>query len=31
MKDFAKYENCINFGVKLGFYRVNKFYLINNN
>jgi len=24
MKDFAKYEIIINFGVKLGFYRINK-------
>jgi len=24
MKDFAKYEIFINFGVKLGFYRINK-------
>ena len=31
MKDFAKYEIFINFGVKLSFYRINKFYLINNN
>jgi len=24
MKDFAKYDIFINFGVKLGFYRINK-------
>jgi len=24
MKDFAKYEIFINFGVKLGFHRINK-------
>jgi len=24
MKDFAKYDIIINFGVKLGFYRINK-------
>ena len=31
MKDFAKYDIFINFGAKLGFYRINKFYLINSN
>jgi len=24
MKDFAKYDIFINFGVKLGYYRINK-------